>query len=1572
MKKRLLGLLSIIMVALTLIACGKSYTVTFDVDGGTPAVEAQTIKKDGLVTKPSDPSKEGYTFEFWALKDSNSEYNFSTKVTKGLELVAKWEINSYLVTFNARGGSATPDDQTVEYKGKATLPTEPTLAGNQFLGWFVVGKDEAYDFNSEVKGNLSLEARWSLDEFTITFDVKGGLPVPEVQTIVYNERGTAPTNPTKEGHDFLGWYEVGGVEEFNFFTRIKEDVVLEARWEIHTFTVTFDPNEEGIVGVPRIVNYNEKVPKPESPTHPKATFLGWYVGEALFDFNTPIKQNYDLVGKWEYEEIVVSFDAKEGTPEPEPQTLIYGEKVVKPTDPTREIATFMGWFLDGEEYDFDALVEDDMVLEARWEIKYAELLADIAALYEETFNNHLWKAVEDVELIKDIKGVPITWESNNKEFFSNEGVVVRPTYSVGNQTITLIAELTPVHQEYFFFVVESLEQTTEEKIDSELDRITTVPTSITGFQEENFDVIEEVTFGEDKVDVIWTTSDADLMTAKGVIIPFEDAPFKIAILTASITYEGVTRTREVEFKIKGVSTYSSFKDALIGANDKEKIKVENVAVFGDLDLGYYLIAEDGSLGYAHIVRKDSEVPKGKIFDVMFTVNLYYNAFQIASVAVSNVRDGEMPEKVFEELDFDDIVEMPIVSASNLFNHLPFNIGNLKVYVDHDPKDDRYDTYLVQRDFDLARDGISKSTAILIYYPSEREYIRNLDEIYIDSINLVMNGYRDDLNIWYANFFNFGDDIEYSLNDEQKVKAALDELKGNIPHAIIKAEDLTLSVDAFDATIVWESDDLAVIGLDGKVVIPTAGKVVTLTATITAGGEEEVFTREVWVGTPEELEVTKIEDVHAYDGVLKLKPFKVKGVVTGMVGNGTYSLQDDTGALAIYWNKDFAELEFGYEYTIIGVKDVYSGLVQIRQGYEAVKGDAKPLPTPVVLTEANLKDAKFMLTVQAHLISIPKVEITKVTRDSYNTTSITFKKGTATIDFRWDNRITSIGPEGTAFLNALKVGDFIDIVGAPLGWFKAPQISFSDASQLQEVEPDTDLEAVNSVIAGLDIPLYTAVDLTLPIEGKFGSTISWVSSDVLVIDNTGKVTVQEENVTITLTATVTRGTESKDVSYHVLVQADANYVNVRITRSLAIDTLAKFVGLVTGFGASDYVYVADPDGVTITMFKPEKPEGLKVGDRVEVTGKVANHNGLIQIGEGGVIVIIDSDNAIPLAVEVDKIPALTVDDQGRNYNIENLFVKSVNGRTMIVTDLINDVTVYVDPNNAALVTYLAGAVDKKVDLVGIRVGWFGGKAQFLMHEEANVVIKLLNDEDKIILDLFGLELPDRITSDDPILLPAKGDLSDKPIEWSSSHPDIIAADGTVVIPEDDTLVTLTATIMHGLVSLNKKLKILVRNVEFEEFIATASYSGATTNLDENQNVAGDINLDKTIFDVEALKGAPGNNIGLNKDGQIRLYSVRASGQGNTLIVKIAEGYTIIGVEFNFVAANNKANSAELKIGEQTINLNEADLTMKQVYEDLETDGFELFNSHQGGTANGQIWITSIVITYIQKPYVAPQA
>ena len=91
-----------------------------------------------------------------------------------------------------------------------------------------------------------------------------------------------PTDPTKEGHNFVEWRKDGETIAFDFNTLITNDITLKAVWSKHEFTVTF--NTDGGTPVPSAeeVLYGDKVTKPTDPIKSGYTFVEWQLeGQVL-------------------------------------------------------------------------------------------------------------------------------------------------------------------------------------------------------------------------------------------------------------------------------------------------------------------------------------------------------------------------------------------------------------------------------------------------------------------------------------------------------------------------------------------------------------------------------------------------------------------------------------------------------------------------------------------------------------------------------------------------------------------------------------------------------------------------------------------------------------------------------------------------------------------------------------------------------------------------------------------------------------------------------------------------------------------------------------------------------------------------------------------------------------------------------------------------------------------------------------------------------------------------------------------------------------------------------------------
>ena len=360
------------------------YTVTFVSNGGT-SVSRQTVAYGAKASRPADPTKAGHAFKGWYTDKSLTEaYDFGSAVRSDLALYAKWDANECTVTFVSNGGTSV-SRQTVAYGAKASKPSDPTLDGSQFAGWYTdAACTEAYDFNLPVKANLTLYAKWEKKAaYTVTFNANGGSAV-KAQSVSSGAKASKPASPTKAGHAFKGWYSDKSLTKaYDFNSAVESDLTLYAKWEANEYTVTFVSNGGTSVAKQTVV-HGAKASRPSDPTLDGSQFVGWYTNAACteaYDFSLPVKANFTLYAKWDANQYTVTFDSNGGSAV-EAQFVSSGAKASKPANPTRAGHVFKGWYTDKsltEAYDFGSAVKSDLALYAKWEKKsqpYAILYED--------------------------------------------------------------------------------------------------------------------------------------------------------------------------------------------------------------------------------------------------------------------------------------------------------------------------------------------------------------------------------------------------------------------------------------------------------------------------------------------------------------------------------------------------------------------------------------------------------------------------------------------------------------------------------------------------------------------------------------------------------------------------------------------------------------------------------------------------------------------------------------------------------------------------------------------------------------------------------------------------------------------------------------------------------------------------------------------------------------------------------------------------------------------------------------------------------------------------------------------
>jgi len=144
-------------------------------------------------------------------------------------------IVEHTISFNEDGGTAVADI-TLPVGATVSAPEVPTKVGNTFDGWYSdIGLTSAYTFSTMPNEDITLYAKWNVNQYTISFDENGGTPVADI-TADYDSLVAAPEEPTKADHVFSGWFIDAELASMYVFTTMPaEDITLYAAWTFDVY-----------------------------------------------------------------------------------------------------------------------------------------------------------------------------------------------------------------------------------------------------------------------------------------------------------------------------------------------------------------------------------------------------------------------------------------------------------------------------------------------------------------------------------------------------------------------------------------------------------------------------------------------------------------------------------------------------------------------------------------------------------------------------------------------------------------------------------------------------------------------------------------------------------------------------------------------------------------------------------------------------------------------------------------------------------------------------------------------------------------------------------------------------------------------------------------------------------------------------------------------------------------------------------------------------------------------------------------------------------------------------------------
>ncbi|MCR0248129.1 MAG: InlB B-repeat-containing protein [Clostridium sp.] len=337
-----------------------TYTISYELDGGTNGDgNPSTYKVTDNDIKLAEPTKKGYTFEGWTGTDI-SETSKDVTISKGSvgnrTYTANWKAITYQITYDLDGGTvATANKSEYTIESEAFTLTNPTKKGYTFTGWSEgdsSDKQETVTIAQGTTGDKSYKANWSIDTYTITYDLDGGTNnVDNPSSYQVTDSDITLKAPTKKGYTFEGW-KLNGTGELLTTVTISSgstgNLSYTAIWKKVNYTVTFDSQGGSSVSETG-ADYQETITKPEDPTKTGYTFDGWFKESACtnawnFDMDV-VEETMTLYAKWTINEYTAIFNANGGeSVSPETIKKNYDEALGDLPTATRIGHTFVGWY----------------------------------------------------------------------------------------------------------------------------------------------------------------------------------------------------------------------------------------------------------------------------------------------------------------------------------------------------------------------------------------------------------------------------------------------------------------------------------------------------------------------------------------------------------------------------------------------------------------------------------------------------------------------------------------------------------------------------------------------------------------------------------------------------------------------------------------------------------------------------------------------------------------------------------------------------------------------------------------------------------------------------------------------------------------------------------------------------------------------------------------------------------------------------------------------------------------------------------------------------------------------------
>ena len=326
------------------------YTITFDTAGGS-AIAPITQDYGTAITAPAAPTREGYTFTGW---DKTIP---ATMPAGDMTITAQWTVNQYTITYDLDGGTAEGNPDTYTVETDAFTLKNPTRPGYTFTGWSGTGLTGEDNLTVTIPkgstGNRSYTAHWSLNTYSITYDLNGGTASGNPTSYTVESATITLNQPTKTGYTFTGWSGTDLTGEDNLTVTIPAgstgDRSYTAHWSLNTYSITYDLDGGTASGNPDFYTVESSTITLNPPTRTGYTFIGWSGTDLSGSDNLTVTipagsiGNRSYIAHWSLNTYSITYDLDGGTAFGNPDSYTVESAAITLNEPTKAGYVFTGW-----------------------------------------------------------------------------------------------------------------------------------------------------------------------------------------------------------------------------------------------------------------------------------------------------------------------------------------------------------------------------------------------------------------------------------------------------------------------------------------------------------------------------------------------------------------------------------------------------------------------------------------------------------------------------------------------------------------------------------------------------------------------------------------------------------------------------------------------------------------------------------------------------------------------------------------------------------------------------------------------------------------------------------------------------------------------------------------------------------------------------------------------------------------------------------------------------------------------------------------------------------------------------